>query len=285
MREAIHIMTLHDVGTPGVVRHLPAMATLPQPADGASGVAQRRRTALALAALGIVFGDIGTSPLYTLSTCFQFSGAPPTAGNVTGICSLLVWVLVVVVCFKYVGFILFADHDGEGGILALLALADPKRSRYAPIAAGLLTTVVIAGAAMLLGDGMITPAISVISAIEGLNVITPSAQPYVVPISVVILVGLFALQSKGTEAVGRLFGPVMLLWFAAIALAGALGIAGQPQILWAIDPRHALAFSPGTRSAASSCSAASCSPSPASKRSTQTSRTSAGGRSCAHGTR
>lgn len=221
------------------------MATLPQPADGASGVAQRRRTALALAALGIVFGDIGTSPLYTLSTCFQFSGAPPTAGNVTGICSLLVWALVVVVCFKYVGFILFADHDGEGGILALLALADPKRSRYAPIAAGLLTTVVIAGAAMLLGDGMITPAISVISAIEGLNVITPSAQPYVVPISVVILVGLFALQSKGTEAVGRLFGPVMLLWFAAIALAGALGIAVQPQILSAIDPRHALAFLTG----------------------------------------
>jgi len=221
------------------------MSTSPQPTETTETGPQRRTATLALAALGIVFGDIGTSPLYTLSTCFQFSGVGPSPANLLGICSLLAWVLIIVVCFKYVGFILFADHDGEGGILALLALADPKRGRYAPIGAGLLATVVIIGAAMLLGDGMITPAISVISAVEGLNVVTPAAQAYVVPLSVVILVGLFALQSKGTETVGRLFGPVMLLWFGAIAVAGALGIAARPAILWAIDPRHALGFLSG----------------------------------------
>jgi KUP system potassium uptake protein len=204
-----------------------------------------RTNLLALAALGIVFGDIGTSPLYTLSTCFQFSGAAPTPANVLGICSLLVWVLILVVCVKYVAFILAADHDGEGGILALLALAGARRSRYAPIAAGALTTIVIAGAAMLLGDGMITPAISVISAIEGLNVVTPAAQPFIVPISVGILIALFAVQSRGTHAVGSLFGPVMLAWFAAIAVAGAFGIATDPAVLWSIDPRHALAFLTG----------------------------------------
>jgi len=201
-----------------------------------------RGNALALAALGIVFGDIGTSPLYTLSTCFQFSGATPSASNLLGICSLLVWVLIVVVCFKYVGFIMRADDDGEGGILALLAMTGKNRTGYAPIAAGALTTIVIAGAAMLLGDGMITPAISVISAIEGLNVITPGAQAFVVPLSVVILLALFSFQSKGTDAVGKLFGPVMLVWFGAIAVAGVSGILERPEILWALDPRHAVDF-------------------------------------------
>ena len=201
-----------------------------------------RGNALALAALGIVFGDIGTSPLYTLSTCFQFSGATPSSSNLLGICSLLVWVLIVVVCFKYVGFIMRADDDGEGGILALLAMTGKNRTGYAPIAAGALTTIVIAGAAMLLGDGMITPAISVISAIEGLNVITPGAQAFVVPLSVVILLALFSFQSKGTDAVGKLFGPVMLVWFGAIAVAGVSGILERPEILWALDPRHAVDF-------------------------------------------
>jgi KUP system potassium uptake protein len=211
-------------------------------ASGDTTSRRRRLRLLALGALGIVFGDIGTSPLYTLSVCFQFSGVPANRENLLGICSLLVWVLVIVVCIKYATFILRADHDGEGGILALLALAGRRAGRYAPIGGGLLTLVVIVGAAMLLGDGMITPAISVISAVEGLNVVTPAAERFVVPISVVILLALFALQSKGTETVGRLFGPVMLLWFVSIAVAGAFGIAVAPEIAWAVDPRHGIAF-------------------------------------------
>jgi KUP system potassium uptake protein len=196
---------------------------------------------LSLAALGVVFGDIGTSPLYTLPVCFQFSGAAPTPHNVVGICSLIVWTLVLIVCVKYVSFIMRVDHQGEGGILALLALAVPRKTR-GPIKAGVLTTFVIIGAAMLFGDGMITPAISVISAVEGVSVVTRDAQPFVVPISVILLVGLFAVQSRGTETVGRLFGPAMFLWFVAIGIAGAVAVVAQPAIVQAFDPRHALMF-------------------------------------------
>jgi KUP system potassium uptake protein len=196
---------------------------------------------LSLAALGVVFGDIGTSPIYTLPVCFQFSGAAPTVENVLGICSLIVWTLVLVVCVKYISFIMRVDHQGEGGILALLALAVPRKAR-GPIGAGVLTTFVIVGAAMLFGDGMITPAISVISAVEGLSVVTRDAQPFIVPLSVVILLALFAVQARGTEAVGRLFGPAMLLWFVAIGAAGAIAIFSQPAILQAFDPRHAAMF-------------------------------------------
>jgi len=207
-----------------------------RPHDAASPV-------LALAALGVVFGDIGTSPLYTLKACFDFSGAKATnAHDVTGIASLLVWALVVVVCIKYVGFIMRADHDGEGGILALLALGTPRRGREAPIVGGALLLVVIVGAAMLLGDGSITPAISVISAVEGLELLSPAATPLVVPVSIGILIGLFALQSRGTERIGLAFGPIMLVWFLTIAIAGAVGIAHRPEILVALDPRHALGF-------------------------------------------
>ncbi len=202
-----------------------------------------RARPLALAALGVVFGDIGTSPLYTLTTCFSLSGASPArAGDVLGIASLLVWVLVVVVCLKYVTFILPIDHDGEGGILALLARASKPTRLGTPVAASALTAVVVVGAAMLLGDGAITPAISVISAIEGLAVATPVAQPYLVPLAIVILIALFALQPRGTERVGRLFGPVMAAWFVTIAVAGALAIARHPAILAALDPRHAARF-------------------------------------------
>lgn len=198
---------------------------------------------LALAALGVVFGDIGTSPLYTLTTCFSLSGASAARPeDVLGIASLLVWVLVVVVCLKYVTFILPIDHDGEGGILALLARASKSTRLGAPVAAGALTVVVVIGAAMLLGDGAITPAISVISAIEGLDVATPVAHPYLVPLAIAILIGLFALQPRGTERVGRLFGPVMVVWFATIALAGLVAIASHPAILAALDPRHAARF-------------------------------------------
>ena len=264
--------TIHNIGTsvlrPPAGRYPPSGRTFRLPPHGARGPpngsaerrwrrARRRGTVasvsrdrsasplapLALAALGVVFGDIGTSPLYTLATCFSLSGASAArAEDVLGIASLLVWVLVVVVCLKYVTFILPVDHDGEGGILALLARVSTSTRLGTPVASGALTVVVVVGAAMLLGDGAITPAISVISAIEGLDVATPVAHPYLVPIAVVILVALFALQPRGTERVGRLFGPVMVVWFATIAVAGIVAIAAHPAILAALDPRHAARF-------------------------------------------
>ena len=189
-----------------------------------------------------MFGDIGTSPLYTLKTCFTTAKVQPTLESVLGIVSLLLWALVLVVCIKYVGTLMRVDHEGEGGILALLALASPAKAFGLPIKVEWLTLVVIAGASMLFGDGMITPAISVISAVEGIGVSTEAAQPYIVPISVAILAALFLIQSRGTERVGKLFGPVMVVWFVAIAAAGALAIVRAPQVLWAIDPRHAIHF-------------------------------------------
>jgi len=197
---------------------------------------------VALAALGVVFGDIGTSPLYTLKTCFQTAHVGPQVENVLGIISLLLWALIVVVCLKYVSVLMRVDHEGEGGILALLALATHPRISNVPAKANWLTWVVVVGAAMLFGDGIITPAISVISAVEGMGVATKSAEPFIVPISVGILAGLFAIQSRGTERVGKLFGPVMVVWFVAIAATGAIALAAEPRMLWALDPRHALGF-------------------------------------------
>ena len=199
--------------------------------------------ALALAALGVVFGDIGTSPLYTLTACFSISGAAATSrSDVIGIASCLVWALIIVVCVKYISVIMRVDHDGEGGILALLALASRKRIGGVPAAGGLVTMTVVIGAAMLLGDGSITPAISVISAMEGLKLISPSAAPLIVPLSVGILIALFLLQRRGTEAVGKLFGPVMVGWFAVIGIAGAIGILAAPGVLVAVNPFFAASF-------------------------------------------
>ncbi len=197
---------------------------------------------LALAALGVVFGDIGTSPLYTLSTCFTTANAAPTLENTLGIISLLAWALIIVVCVKYVTVLMRVDHEGEGGILALLALASPPRLLGKIHGTRWLIPVVVIGAAMLIGDGMITPAISVISAVEGLNVATSAAQPFIVPISAGVLLALFLIQFRGTQSVGSIFGPVMLLWFIAIAWAGAVAIAAHPVILAAINPLHGLAF-------------------------------------------
>ena len=191
---------------------------------------------MALAALGVVFGDIGTSPLYTLNTCFISTNTTVTLPNVLGIISLLAWALIVVVCIKYVGVLMRVDHEGEGGILALLALAQPPKLLGKLTTTRWLIPVVVIGAAMLIGDGMITPAISVISAVEGLNVATTAAQPFIVPISAAVLVALFLIQSRGTASVGALFGPVMLLWFIAIGIAGAVAIAGHPAIIAAINP-------------------------------------------------
>jgi len=161
---------------------------------------------------------------------------------VLGVISLLLWTLFFVVCVKYIGTLLRVDHQGEGGILALLALSSPKNALNVPVKTGWLTLVVVIGATMLFGDGIITPAISVLSAVEGVGVATKAAQPFVVPISVAILIGLFAIQSRGTERVGRVFGPAMLVWFFAIAATGIAAIVRMPRILAAVDPRHAIGF-------------------------------------------
>jgi len=193
-----------------------------------------------LAALGIVYGDIGTSPLYALRECFREDhGLAVTDANVLGVLSLIFWALIIVITLKYLAYVSRADNNGEGGILALMALARPvvqKRTRTAVILLGLF------GAALLYGDGMITPAISVLGAIEGLEVAAPGMEPWVVPASIVILVALFAFQSRGTASVGAVFGPVTLIWFAVIAVLGMRWIIEAPQVLWGLDPRHAVTF-------------------------------------------
>ena len=196
---------------------------------------------LALAALGVVYGDIGTSPLYALKEVF--AGAHPvpiTAANIMGILSLVFWSLVIVVSIKYVVFIMRADNRGEGGIIALMALALRKvenpRARVAIMLAG------IAGAALFYGDGVITPAISVLSAVEGLEVATPTFKPYVIPLTIIVLVILFAFQRKGTAGIGALFGPIMGVWFATLALLGVLNILHEPHVMQSLNPMHAIAF-------------------------------------------
>jgi KUP system potassium uptake protein len=194
---------------------------------------------LAVAALGVVYGDIGTSPLYSLRECFlPPHGVAVTAANVLGVLSLFVWSLTLVVVVKYLTYVLRADNDGEGGILALLALLKGK----SPNAPRVLALLGIFGAALLYGDGMITPAISVLSAVEGLGVATHVLDPVVVPITVVILVGLFVVQKRGTERVGRVFGPATLMWFLTLIGTGLPWILRRPEVLSALDPRHAVAF-------------------------------------------
>jgi KUP system potassium uptake protein len=195
-----------------------------------------------LAVLGIVYGDIGTSPLYALRECFYGRNPfPATTANVLGILSLIFWSLIIVISCKYLLFVMRADNRGEGGILALMALIVPseessrKRRR-------ILFWLGLFGAALLYGDGAITPAISVLSAVEGLRVATPAFKPYVVPITIVILVLLFLFQKRGTAGVGSLFGPVICVWFAALALLGLSGIARAPQVLAAINPAHGMDF-------------------------------------------
>ncbi|MFT3765959.1 MAG: potassium transporter Kup [Minicystis sp.] len=198
---------------------------------------------LALAALGVVFGDIGTSPLYALRECVHGEhGVPPTPANVLGVLSLIFWSLTLVVTVKYLTFVMRADNQGEGGILALLALV-PERLRAADGGRlGWLAALVLFGAALLYGDGIITPAISVLSAVEGLSVATHALEPAVVPVTVVILLILFAVQRHGTEKVGRVFGPIMVLWFLAIAILGVRFVVRSPSVLLALSPVHAVRF-------------------------------------------
>jgi KUP system potassium uptake protein len=205
---------------------------------------------LTLTALGVVYGDIGTSPLYAMRECFFGSHAvPPTHDNVLGVLSLIIYALLLVISIKYVALVLRADNQGEGGILALTALVPSRNggtSGRAPqrLAAGrpILIALGIFGTALLYGDGMITPAISVLGAIEGLEVATPLFQPYVVPITVTILIALFSIQRFGTHRVGGLFGPIVIVWFLTIAALGIVWIVRAPSVLGAIDPRHALSF-------------------------------------------
>ncbi len=197
---------------------------------------------LALAALGVVYGDIGTSPLYTLRECF--SGHHPLAlthGNIMGVLSLVFWALIIVVTIKYVLFIMRADNHGEGGILALLALSRSTGVRSETLK-GVLALTGIFGASLFYGDGIITPAISVLSAVEGLKVVAPELHHGTLPIAITILVALFMFQRKGTARVGALFGPVMLVWFSTLAILGVLNIAGNPKVLAAMNPWYAFVF-------------------------------------------
>jgi KUP system potassium uptake protein len=191
------------------------------------------------AALGVVFGDLGTSPLYTLQTIVQATGGRFTSESALGILSLIVWTLLITISVKYCVFVMRADNRGEGGILALMSLVGANGFGTGT---WLLTSMGLLGAALIYGDGVITPAISVLSALEGVNVVTTDFKPFVMPAAVAILVLLFAVQSIGTEKIGRAFGPIMLLWFIVIGALGAAAIVRQPIVLEAIDPRHALRF-------------------------------------------
>ncbi len=193
--------------------------------------------AMSLAALGIVFGDIGTSPLYTFKTVLDLTGAHPDAATALGSLSLILWTLFLITTVKYVNFAMRIDNDGEGGIIALMTLLGVKKHhRPAIVAAGLF------GAALIYGDGAITPAISVLSALEGMEQIAPSLATYVLPTAVLILLALFALQPMGTARIGRLFGPIMLVWFIAMAAMGVYGIAQHPAVIIALDPLYGLKF-------------------------------------------
>jgi len=197
---------------------------------------------LALTALGVVYGDIGTSPLYALRECFHgLHAIAPTRENIFGVLSLIFWSLIIVITIKYIVFILRADNRGEGGILALAALATPIR-RYVPSARPWIVVLGVFGAALLYGDGIITPAISVLSAVEGLKVATPFFEPYVIPLTVGIIVGLFLIQSGGTARIGQFFGPIMLVWFTVLALLGITNAIQTPAVFGAINPFYAIQF-------------------------------------------
>src|SRR5579864_2681317 len=207
-------------------------------ADQPVNTGAKARHNLMLGALGVVYGDIGTSPLYTVKQCFVALGGI-TPSSIYGVLSLITWSLFVVVTLKYVCVIMRADNRGEGGILALMALAlrVPRagtRFHWWILAGGLL------GAALFYGDGVITPAISVLSAVEGLQVATPFFDPYVIPLTLLLLLGLFLMQRRGTAMVGGFFGPVMLLWFTVIGLLGLIEIARQPDILLALNPYYGI---------------------------------------------
>ena len=198
-------------------------------------------TALTLGAIGVVYGDIGTSVLYAVKEVFGSGHVPFTPDNVYGILSIFFWTLTVIVSIKYVVLVLRADNNGEGGLVAMLALAS-QAVKHKPELRRLLLIVGIFGTSLFYGDGVITPAISVLSAVEGLEVVSPAFKQYVIPLTLVILFGLFAVQKHGTAGIGKFFGPITLLWFIVLAVLGVSHIVTNPAILWAISPHYALGF-------------------------------------------
>lgn len=198
-------------------------------------------TALTLGAIGVVYGDIGTSVLYAVKEVFGSGHVPFTPDNVYGILSIFFWTLTVIVSIKYVVLVLRADNNGEGGLVAMLALAS-QAVKHKPELRRVLLIVGIFGTSLFYGDGVITPAISVLSAVEGLEVVSPAFKQYVIPLTLVILFGLFAVQKHGTAGIGRFFGPITLLWFVVLAVLGISHIVTNPAILWAISPHYALGF-------------------------------------------
>ncbi len=219
----------------------PTIPSAPAPSFDAQPHSQQSLRALTLATLGVVFGDIGTSPLYALRQCFTADiGVPLTQSNILGVLSLIFWSLICVISIKYVLLMLRVDNRGEGGVLALSTLVAHETRNWrlwSPVAAiGLI------GAALFFGDGLLTPAVSVLSAVEGLGVLRAGLDRYVVPITVVILIVLFSVQKHGTGAVGRVFGPIIILWFVTLATLGMIEVARHPEILPALNPVHAIGF-------------------------------------------
>ncbi|MBA3477717.1 MAG: KUP/HAK/KT family potassium transporter, partial [Lautropia sp.] len=216
-----------------------------------AGLQQGSKSSLAtltLGAIGVVYGDIGTSVLYAIKEVFGSGHVAFTHENVYGILSIFFWTLTVIVSLKYVVLILRADNNGEGGLVAMLALAS-QAVRHRPQLRSVMLAIGIFGTSLFFGDGVITPAISVLSAIEGLEVISPALHPFVVPLTLVVLFALFAVQKRGTAGIGKFFGPITLVWFAAISILGVSHIITSPGILWALSPLYALRFmlnNPGT---------------------------------------
>ncbi|MFZ2217210.1 MAG: KUP/HAK/KT family potassium transporter, partial [Rhodoferax sp.] len=198
-------------------------------------------SALTLGAIGVVYGDIGTSVLYAVKEVFGSGHVPFTPDNVYGILSIFFWTLTVIISLKYVTLVLRADNNGEGGLVAMLALAS-QSVKDKPRLRRVLLVVGIFGACLFYGDGVITPAISVLSAVEGLEVVSPTFKSAVIPLTLVILFGLFAVQKRGTADIGKFFGPITVVWFLTIATLGVVHIAGHPTILWALSPHHAVGF-------------------------------------------
>ncbi|TGT94996.1 potassium transporter Kup, partial [bacterium M00.F.Ca.ET.163.01.1.1] len=213
-----------------------------EPADQSSHaeIGQHSTKVLMLGALGVVYGDIGTSPIYAFREALHASSGGDVANraDILGVLSLIIWSLTITVTIKYIMFVLRADNRGEGGVLSLMALA---RGTF-PARSAIVLGIGIVGASLFFGDAVITPAISVLSAVEGMNVVTPAFQPYVVPLTLLILAMLFAVQRFGTGGVGLVFGPVTALWFLAIGLSGLKHIITDPEILWAISPHYIVAF-------------------------------------------
>jgi KUP system potassium uptake protein len=208
------------------------------PADGRPGAV----ALLALGALGVVYGDIGTSPLYAFRESFEGHDIAVTETSALGVCSLVFWALLIIITVKYLLLVMRADNQGEGGILALTALVLPPGREQLRGAMAVLVMLGVFGTALLYGDGMITPAISVLSAVEGFEVATPAVERWVIPIAVVILVGLFSVQRRGTGSVGRVFGPVMVVWFGVLAVLGLTQIAREPSVLQAVNPAYAVRY-------------------------------------------